>query len=218
MSSLLLVGNPRRRKARKARTNTAKRRTRRASATVARTNPAKRRRAVTRHNPIGHRRVRHHRRARRNPIAGGLTLRSISETLKSAAIGASGAVAFDVGFGLVKDYLPASLSSPVDTASGGANYGYFAAKGAFAIAAGLLLRRFMHGTAGRMVEGSLTVTIHDLAKQFISTNATSVPMGRFIPGGQIGAMPVAPLVGSRRGNVVGLGRFIRAGADARRGL
>lgn len=226
MSSLLLVGNPRRRRAAakrnpqrtKARRNTAKRRTaKRHSAPVAvAANPVRRhRRARARHNPV------HRRRTRRNPIHSG-GLRSITATLKSAAVMAGGAVGVDVAFGFVKDYLPASIASPVDTANGGPNYGYYAAKGAFAIGAGMLLRRFLHGNATRVAEGSLVVTLHDLAKQVIATNATTVPMGRFIPPqiNRIAMNPGRTVPGrmARSSNVVSLGRFIQAGAAARRGV
>lgn len=226
MSSLLLVGNPRRRRRAaaksaprrtRARRNTAKRRTaKRHSAPVAvAANPVRRRRRTrARHNSV-------HRRARRNPIHSG-GLRGVTTMLKSAAVMAGGAVGVDVAFGFVKDYLPASIATPVDTANGGPNYGYYAVKGAFAIGAGMLMRRFLHGNATRVAEGSLVVTMHDLAKQIIAANASTVPMGRFIPTqiNRIAMNPGRTVPGrmARAGNVVGLGRFIQAGAAARRGV
>lgn len=233
MSNLLLVGNPARRRAKKR--NPAKRaaspaqkRARAAFARAAkarsRSNPAKRRATAkhrthrARRNPIASRRPR---RARRNPISAGLNLRSITAQLKSAAVGAGGAVGVDVLFGMVSGYLPASLATPVDTQNGGVNYGYYATKAATAIGAGLLLRRFLKHNAGRIVEGSLTVTMHDMAKQFLANNATSVPLGAFVrnagPVSRLGVMNPGRVV-SPRVMSGGLGQFVSNGAALRRGV
>lgn len=199
MSSLLLVGNPaKRRKSRKPRTAAQRAATAKMlAANRARKNPAKRRKARTASaaKPVIRYRTRARknparRRARRNPISGGLNMRSIVAQLKNAGIGAAGAIGVDVGFGFVQSYLPEAVQAPVD-AAGNMNPAYYAAKGATAIVAGLLAKRLIGSArAAQMVEGSLTVTMHDAAKQFLAGNVPSLTLGAYAPGGrQLPSLP-----------------------------
>ena len=196
MQQLLLVGNPARRKtskrrnpsrraaspaqkraraafARMARARAGKKRTRRASSSLSlRSNPVKRRHA-RRANPV------HHRRARRNPVSRE-SMTAITGMLKSAAVQAAGALGVDVAFGFVQSYLPTSIQTPTDATTGGINYGYYATKGAAAVGIGMLLKKMMGSArAARVVEGSLTVTIHDAMKQFMTANVPSVTLGMY---------------------------------------
>ena len=203
MQQLLLVGNPAKRRRRSTKApSPAQKRARaafaamaRARAGKARKNPTRKRRAKSaratsssvtiRSNPVKHRRTRraapakHHRRARRNPISSG-SMRGITATLKSAAVAAGGAIGIDVAYGFIASYLPASMQTPADATTGAINYTYYAAKGAAAVGLGMLLRKAIGASrAAQVVEGSLTVTMHDAMKQFIGTNVTSLPLGAY---------------------------------------
>jgi hypothetical protein len=213
MQQLLLVNPRKRRASRKPRSAAQKAATRRMLSANRSKRGSKRR---TRHaayasNPAPRRRrssrslvTRHvtRSRRRRNPISvRGLT-GGITAMLKSAAFGAAGAIATDVAYGYVKGYLPAMVQSPV-AADGGVSYSYYAAKGAAAIGLGMLLRRVIGAQkAGRMVEGSLTVTLHDMAKSIVGANMTSVQLGGYAlnPGRSAGgALPASasPMAVSR---------------------
>ena len=206
METLLLV-NPRKRRAarsRKARSPAQKAATRRMlAANRSRRGPKRHaRRAAPAYapNPIKRRRhaslVKRHtsHKRRRNPIGGralGLHMSSITALLKTAALGAGGAVVTDVAYGYVKGYLPAMVQSPV-AADGSISYAYYLSKGAAAVGLGILLKKIIGaGKAGRMVEGSLTVTLHDLAKAVVGSNFTSVQMGTLSPGKITGQLPLA---------------------------
>lgn len=192
MSQLLLVGNPikRRRKSAK-RASPAQKRARAAFAARARARSGKRRtRHATVSNPI--RRRRHsvaRRRTRRNPI-GGTSMRSIVPMLKSAGIGAVGAVGVEVVYGFAMPYMPAMLQSPVSD-TGGINPAYYAAKGAVAIGLGIVGRKVLGAKAAQMVEGSLIVTMHDLAKQFIANSGMAVNLGGVNPAQVLPPLPVS---------------------------
>lgn len=202
MQELLLIGNPARRRKTKRKTTGAKRRpsaaqlrarakfaamsrsrakARRASTSTTRSNPiVKRRRHVAKRAAPA--RVHHKRRTRRNPArrsVGGVSSASIMSALKSAGLGAGGAIAVDALFGFAQSYLPASLATDKD-ASGATQYGYYVAKGALAFGAGMLAKKAIGAAkAAHMVQGSLTVTLHDLAKNFLTTNVPSVTLGKY---------------------------------------
>lgn len=232
-NELVLVGNPaRRRKSRKTRRSaspaqrraralfakryggkkTAKRRsTRRSAPTVIVANPARRRRSTHRHVAVSHRR----RRARRNPIGGGSMLRGIVGQLKSAAFGAGGAVAVDVAYGYALGYLPDAFKTPV-AADGSMNYGYYAGKAATAFGVGMLARHLIGSArAARIVEGSLTVTLHDVAKHLATKMLPSVHMGYLSPGRMTGAMAASERLPSMSamGEYLsgGMGEYLSAG-------
>jgi len=204
--SLLLVGNPARRRTRKARAKSRKapsakqlaarrkfaamararagkrRAAKRTSVTVMRSNPVKRRRHVAkRSHAVARRRV------RRNPISSA-SLRNVTSLLKTSATGAAGAIGVDVLMGLVQRYLPAAIATPNDSA-GGVNYGYYAAKGALAVVASMGAAKVIGAaTAARIAEGSLTVTLHGLMARLIAANMSSVPLGMYT-GARLGNSP-----------------------------
>lgn len=229
MPSLLLVGNPARRKARRKSTkapSAAQRRARAKFAAAARARSHKSRRRTTttlRSNPVKHRRVRrasahaavrHHRRARRNPIKSA-SLRNISHLLKSSAASAAGALGVDVLMGFAQSYLPAAIATPND-ASGGINYGYYAAKGALAVGAGMALTKVIGANkAAHVTEGSLIVTLHGLMARIVAANVSSVPLGMY-PQKSLGFMPggrVMPAMASQR-SLRGIGMYSGSGSSA----
>lgn len=198
MSQLLLVGNPaRRRKTRSAAqkratakmlaANRSKRRAspkRKRSVVALATNPAPRRRrrtATVKHTAK--------RRARRNPISASLSIRSITAQLKNAGIGAAGALGVDVAYGFASGYLPDMIKAPVD-AAGAPNYAYYAAKGLLAIGIGMAAKKVVGANrAAQLVEGSLTVTAHDLMKTIVAKNFAGVTLGYASPGRTLPYMP-----------------------------
>lgn len=192
MGQLLLVGNPaKRRKSRKA-PSAAQMKARAAFAARARArsitirqNPVKRRRHHTKVARVHHRR-------RRNPI-GGSALRGIMPMLKNAGMQALGATGVEVAVGFALPYLPASMQSPVSD-TGGINPMYYGMKAAAAIGVGMIGRKFLGGRAAQVVEGSLTVTMHDALKQFVQGSGMSITLGANSPGGQV----VGPLPASQR--------------------
>jgi hypothetical protein len=226
MSSLLLVGNPaKHRKHHKPRSAAQKAATRKLVAhnRAKRANPA--RRAKRRHNPIAANPVHHKRRrhaTRHNPIrarrrnpATRATMSGITAQLKAAGMGAVGALGVDVVTGYAAAYLPATVATPVDTA-GATQYGYFAAKGAIAIGLGLLLKKMVGAAkANQLVEGSLTVTLHELGKTIIATNAPSISMGRYV--GMAGARQLGPMQPIRGlpSNVRSMGAYVGTPSRAR---
>lgn len=232
MSQLLLVGNPARRKHRKA-PSPAQKRARAKFAAMARarshtrSNPAKRRRVAKHHthwgtvsahkrrtNPARRTASHHRRRARRNPISSA-SLRNVGMLLKSAAGNAVGAIGVDVLMGLVKGYLPTMLAAPTDS-SGGIQYGYYAAKGALAVGTGMALAKVIGANkAARVAEGSLTVTLHELMATFLAAQVSSVPMGAYVnrmPGGKI--LPMMPVTRTLR--PAGMGAYVGGNAVSQR--
>lgn len=197
-ASLLLVGNPARRTARRksskapsaaqlrarakfaAMARATKRRT--AVSTTLRSNPVKRRRHVAKQTPAVSRR-----RVRRNPISSA-SLRNVTALLKTSAVGAAGAIGVDVLMGFVQGYLPAAVATPNDS-SGGINYSYYAAKGALAVVASMGAAKIIGAPkAVRIAEGSMTVTLHGLMARLIAANVSSVPLGMYT-GARLGNSP-----------------------------
>lgn len=179
MSEMLLINPAYRKKAKRAspaRKRAKRTKARRAKNTVPHYCPnpthARRRRvsAVKKH------RARRRSSYKRNPIAG-LSMGSITSLAKGALIGAAGAVAVDVAFGYAKSVLPASMQSPVDV-SGNMNPMYFLAKGGVAVLLGVLGKKITR-QAGKMAEGSLTVTMYDALKGFVPA---SIALGYVSPG------------------------------------
>ena len=106
-------------------------------------------------NPIRH----HRRRYRRNPIGA-----DIMPLLKSAAVGAGGAIVVDVLAGYVLPLLPATLNTTTT---------YPLIKGALAIGFGMAAKKFMSPTmAARMTEGSLVVTLHSFIQSMMPSGIT----------------------------------------------
>jgi hypothetical protein len=197
-AELLLVGNPRKRRrgSRKARrrASPAQRRARARFAAMARarSHAARPRRRARRHavalNPIRHRRrARHHvarRRFRRNPIRMGGYLRGYVPMLKSAGVGATGAILNDVAYGFALPFLPAMMATPV-SASGGMNPAYYLGKIGTAFALGAIGSKVIGSRAATMTEGALTVTIRDAIKQMLISFGIAVPMGAALNPGRV---------------------------------
>ncbi len=114
-----------------------------------------------------------------------------------AALRALGAIGVDVAYGFAIPYLPATVASPVAT-DGSVNYLYYAVKGAAALGLGLIAKKAIGASkAGHIINGSLTVTMHDAMKQFIAGNmGGAVTLGNFNSG-----LPV-------RGKIPGMGAYI----------
>lgn len=184
MSTLMLVGNPakKRRSAKqrandkklgqmaRARAASKKRRTRKAApAAVAPAAVApRRRRAVA----TIRRRVRRYA-SRANA---GYRLGGVVPMVKNAGVGAIGAIGVDVAYGFAQPYLPAMVQTPIN-ADGGINFAYYVAKGGAAIGIGMLGKRLLGRYAPAVVMGSLIVTMHELTKLFLASSGVSVPMG-----------------------------------------
>ena len=234
-AQLLLVGNPARRKARRKSTkapSAAQRRARAKFAAMARARAGKSRRvhakrkirrtavSTLRSNPVRHRRhvaKRSHavarRRTRRNPI-NSATLRNITTLLKTSATGAAGAIGVDVIMGFVQGYLPASLSNPGTPAS--PNYGYYAAKGALAVGTAMVASKIIGSAkAARIAEGSMTVTLHDLFRNLIAGNVSSIPLGMYTGLGNSPGGKVLPMMNATR-NLRGVGAYVSSPNSSRR--
>jgi len=126
---------------------------------------------------------------KRNPIrVGGFAGRVIERQVKPALIQASGGLLVDAAFGFGGQYLPPALTT------GMARH---LTKGLGAVLISLLVGNFVKSeTANKLAVGSLTITIHDAAKEMIATMFPTMPMGFFSP---------AVVSGSRGG----LGYFVR---------
>jgi hypothetical protein len=161
MAEMLLI-NPRRRKARRARPAAKRRVTRRRNplAAVARRRrrnpmPAVRRRR----NPIGLARRRVMR--RRNPI-GGMGTGMLMAAIREAFVGGAGAVAVDLAMGQINRFLPATLvTRPGQIGAGDA------VKAIITVTLGHLLARPTRGLSRKMALGALTVQSANIMKSFI---------------------------------------------------
>jgi hypothetical protein len=159
-----------------------------------------RRRATLHANP--------RRRIRRNPSrkrqrgyarAGGARLPRISfnfsaiqSAAKSAAIGASGALAVDVLMGQAGRVLPDTWLSRFN-ADGSVNWPYYLAKMGIAVGVGVLGAKFARGYAGvaqQMALGSITVQSYELLRSFVP--ADMVTLGYYSP-----ARVAQPMAGMR---------------------
>lgn len=150
----------RRRKARKA--TTTRRRTRR---TFAR-NPI--RRSMRRRARTGGVR---RRRFRRNPIPrsiGGF----LNNSLMPAAVGAAGAIGVDILLGNLLPSMPATLQQP--------NVLPFLRIGS-ALAVGLLVGMVSPSAGAQAAAGGMIVTVYQLAKSWLASNAPNVRMARYVP-------------------------------------
>lgn len=192
MSEILLV-NPRRRKSRKTRSAAQKRATAKMlAANRARRGGSKRRRknpaplSAVMHNP---RRKRRASSRRRNPISlrrmvsGGASLAPM-KLISSALVGAAGATAVNT--------IMARLPIPVTLMTGRTRY---LTQGAAAILLGIVANKVKivgSGTAAKMAEGSLTVTLHDAIKDVAAGFGMNLGgMGYYLPGRGVQAVPSA---------------------------
>lgn len=153
MAELLLL-NPRKRRASKAK---SKRRVRRHNPIKAASSPKRRRR-----NPIGLKRVSGRSRRRRNPI--GLDKNTVISMLKAAAIGGAGSVAVDLLMGYIAPHLPANMQK---NNGAGTFTVYDAIKIAVSIASGSLLNKATNGMSMKMAAGALTVQASEIIESFM---------------------------------------------------
>lgn len=205
MSQLLLIHpNPKKRRGKKRRSAAQRAATARMLAANPRSSGSGRKRKYRR-SAVG--RVR--RSVRRYSRRAGRSLRSFSVSgvvpmVKNAGMGAAGALGVDIAYGAASRFLPAAVLSPIG-ADGKMNYAYYAAKGAAAVALGVLAGKVISPTAAhKMAEGSLTVTLYDAVKSMIP--AGSVPMG-YASSAQIA-----------RGNVRRISEYVRQGAAPNRAM
>lgn len=213
--TLMLVGNPaKRRKSRKA-PSAAQKRARAAFAAAARSTkaaPARRRRRSARasvstvvrraRRSVSPRVRRYARRAN-----AGYRLGGIIPMVKNAGAGAAGAVAVDIGFGFIAQYLPVSMQSQTDS-SGAPNYMYYLAKSGVAIGIGMVGKKVLGKYAPALVMGSLIVTFHQLLRGFVQNSGVNVPLGYYAPGRQLPPLPNAQNL-SGRGNI---GKYLPNGS------
>lgn len=205
MAEMLLI-NPRRRKARKARKapSAAQRRARAAFAARARRrrNPvaAAPKRAMRRRNPISAS-IKRATRRRRNPISMGSMTSGYMGMIKAAVVQGAGAVAMDVAFGQINRYLPASMVK-VPGAVGVGD----AVKAVLTVALGKALNKATRGLSMKAAQGSLTVQARDLIASFVPA---SMPLGYYATGKVIqGTSRIGP---NSRGSV---GQYMPAGQSA----
>ena len=188
MPEILLVNPRKRKKARRKKTVAKKRRSAKQKAATRklvafnrrRKNPVarKRRRATTRKKPVRRRRpsarrapVRRRRRARgRNPQR--ITARNIQNQLMDAGTGAVGALGLDV----IQGYLPI----PANLKAGLVGTGV---KALLAIGMGVVASNFkiIRGpVANKMVNGALTVVLHDELKKQVAVFAPGLQLGEYL--------------------------------------
>jgi len=124
---------------------------------------------------------------------------TIMHLLKAGAVGAGGALAVDIGYGFVAGMLPVSMQTKTDAATGGANYMYYAGKGAIALALGAFGGKLVgRDNAARMAAGSLVVMMYELARPLVQSTLPNVNMGYFSP---------VPTLGAYRSTAPGLGVY-----------
>ena len=211
MAEMLLI-NPRRRRARKARKsgrsaaqraatrrlvamNRSRRRARRsnpAPAVVA-MNPRRRRMSRRRSNPV--RMIRR----RRNPaMLGGFNFRTVVSAMQDALIQGGGAVAMDLLHGQINRFLPAMLQrTPGQVGLGDV------VKASITVLVGTALRGPTRGLSMKAATGSLTVQAYDIVKNLLPS---TMQLGYMTPGV---ITQGAASVGPNRGMV---GRYTQPGA------
>lgn len=215
---LLLINPRRRRKSRKAR---ARRRGRKMSALQmkyfgggrARSNPRKRRRSSVRRS-----RARSYARRARRSVRSvgrsmGFSLPGITSAMKTAAIGAGGALAVDVAMGQANRFLPADWQSRY--VDGSTNWKYYIAKGALAIGLGVAGARFggrFRSAMLTMAQGSLMVQAYEILRD--NMPADLIPLGYYTNG------PVQlPAMNGGVRNMAGLAKYLpRTNVTPLRGL
>ncbi len=181
-NKVMLVKNPVKRKKRKSTKKRARRRNPNGTF-IARRAPAQKspvaRRRKRRAAPVAKRRAapvaKRRRRRLSNPAGRRMTLRNVmDQQIMPSFISAGGALGLDVAYGYLGQWVPAQLST---------GYIRYATKGAIAIGLGMLVQQFMPTrTAKKMVEGALTVTVHDALKEMTQQMMPNVPLGEYVSG------------------------------------
>lgn len=224
MAEMLLI-NPRRRPARKARKsgrsaaqraatrrlvamNRSRRRARRsnpAPAVVA-MNPRRRRMSRRRSNPV--RMIRR----RRNPaMLGGFNFRTVVSAMQDALIQGGGAVAMDLLHGQINRFLPSMLQrTPGQVGLGDV------VKASITVLVGTALRGPTRGLSMKAATGSLTVQAYDIVKNLLPS---TMQLGYMTPGvitqGQSNVGPNRGMVGryTQPGATPLLNRYTQPGAS-----
>ena len=193
MAEMLLI-NPRKRRARKAKSSK-----RRASR---KRNPVSYRAVTRRAKPAASRapNPRRRRRRMRNPVSVRGVFGSIVPMLQDAAIGAGGSIAVDAFMGQINKYLPATMQ-PTPGAVGTND----AIKVVTTIALGQLLSRPTRGMSRKAAAGALTVQMDKIIRTFLPANVKA----------QLAYGTVAPVVPGRmtvQPNAQRMNAYTRPGA------
>jgi hypothetical protein len=173
MAEMLLI-NPRGRTRRKHNPTGAKRRVhhRRKNPVTAmvrrKRNPLAAMRRRRMHNPM----MSMVRRRRRNPI-GGAMMTGYMAQIREAVIGSAGALAMDVAYGQINNFLPASLKTTPGTIGAGD-----AVKAVVTVALGGLLNKATRGFSAKAARASLTIQSYNIMKSFVPS---SLPLGYASP-------------------------------------
>ncbi len=212
MDEVLLL-NPRRRKARRAKSHSAaapRRRRARRRNPVALAAP---RRVSRRRNPIAN--LGRHRRRRRNPITlrrvtrrrrnpislGGVSAKGIISQFKDAVIGGAGSLVVDVLMGKVNAYLPASLQTTQSVGVGDA------VKAVLTCILGSVLSKPTRGLSRKMAAGALVVQARDIMSAYVPA---SLGLGYASPARIVGANA---RVGPNVRNMRSMAAYVRPGAS-----
>jgi hypothetical protein len=112
------------------------------------------------------------RRRRRNPI-GGAMMGGYMAQIREAVIGSAGALAMDVAYGQINNFLPASLKTTPGTIGAGD-----AVKAVVTVALGGLLNKATRGFSAKAARASLTIQSYNIMKSFVPS---SLPLGYASP-------------------------------------
>ena len=211
------AANPRR-KARKAKSNPRRARTAAQKAATARMLAANRakspsRRRARRGSAVATVRSQARRAVRRASSAmGGVSMHNMGGSamslIKGGAIGAGGALGVDLAMGFLNPMLPASFAAKLN-ADGSPNYLNYAAKGAVAMAVGVLGAKVMRPAMAReLAAGSFTVMAYELLRPLaVNVLPASMSLGWMSPGRIMGQPGMA-----RYDSAAGMGRLGKMGA------
>lgn len=218
MEQLLVLSNPRRRR-RKSKSR-ARRRVRKMSALQRKyfgggrvhSNPKRRRRARRARSSVPTFR-RYARRARRGARRLGFTPSAATSVLKPALVGAVGAV----GTNFVLSQLASRGIIPATLMTGKTR---FLTQGALAIGLGMLASRLSFvgsGTASKMAEGALTVTLANAITEVANENGLALSgMGYYLPGFNPGR--AVPNAGGSAAMMAGMGKYVTGPGAGMAGL
>ncbi|NDC49415.1 MAG: hypothetical protein EBZ61_10135 [Micrococcales bacterium] len=112
------------------------------------------------------------RRRRRNPI-GGAMMGGYMGQIREAVVGSAGALAMDVVYGQINNFLPASLKTTPGTIGAGD-----AVKAVVTVALGGLLNKATRGFSAKAARASLTIQSYNIMKSFVPS---SLPLGYASP-------------------------------------
>jgi hypothetical protein len=112
------------------------------------------------------------RRRRRNPI-GGAMMTGYMGQIREAVMGSAGALAMDVVYGQINNFLPASLKTTPGAIGAGD-----AVKAVVTVALGGLLNKATRGFSAKAARASLTIQSYNIMKTFVPS---SLPLGYASP-------------------------------------